>query len=159
MPDSAPSFLDMAGTLGRLSDFLAAVEPERIGSAERGDLLHRWELCRTDAFRVCVHRFLRSDPDDFHDHPKDWGSLILAGGYWEVTPYGRTWRAPGSWVQRKAEELHRVEIDPEVGDAWTLFITGPSRREWGFKTQAGWQDWRSYVEASPGSLSNPQQGE
>jgi len=34
-------------------------------------------------FNVFVHKFLKSDPDDVHDHPWPFATLILKGGYWE----------------------------------------------------------------------------
>jgi len=37
-------------------------------------------------FNVFVHKFLKSDPDDVHDHPWPYATLILKGGYWEWRP-------------------------------------------------------------------------
>ncbi len=37
-------------------------------------------------FNVFLHRFLCSDPDDVHDHPWPYATLILKGGYYEWTP-------------------------------------------------------------------------
>ena len=37
-------------------------------------------------FNVFLHKFLKSDPDDVHDHPWPYATLILKGGYWEWTP-------------------------------------------------------------------------
>jgi len=34
-------------------------------------------------FNVFLHHFLRSDPDDVHDHPWGYFTIILKGGYWE----------------------------------------------------------------------------
>ena len=34
-------------------------------------------------FNVFLHKFLKSDPDDVHDHPWPYFTLILRGGYWE----------------------------------------------------------------------------
>jgi len=38
---------------------------------------------------------------------------------------------------------HRLVI-PEGESAWTLFITGPRGRHWGFWCPAGWKYWREY---------------
>ena len=56
-------------------------------------------------FNVFLHRFLKSDPDDVHDHPWPYATLILKGGYWEWIPQFNSkgekiceiakWRAPG----------------------------------------------------------------
>lgn len=44
---------------------------------------------------IYLHHILKSDPDrEHHDHPWDFYSLILAGGYWEETPVS-------------VEEMHR----------------------------------------------------
>jgi hypothetical protein len=37
-------------------------------------------------FNVFLHKFLKSDPDDVHDHPWGYATLILKGGYWEWIP-------------------------------------------------------------------------
>ena len=50
---------------------------------------------------------------------------------------GVLWRRPLSYTRRRAEDLHRL-ILPAGTTAWTLFITWPKRREWGFATPQGW---------------------
>jgi hypothetical protein len=37
-------------------------------------------------FNIFLHRFLKSDPDDVHDHPWPYATLIIKGGYYEWTP-------------------------------------------------------------------------
>jgi hypothetical protein len=32
-------------------------------------------------FNVFLHKFLKSDPDDVHDHPWPYATIILKGGY------------------------------------------------------------------------------
>jgi hypothetical protein len=95
---------------------------------------------------VFLHNFLRSDPDHPHDHPWVWGTLILKGGYWEWIPKCidnniigeiRIWRGPGTIRFKSAKSYHRIEIEPNV-DCWTLFMTGPRIREWGFLTHKNW---------------------
>lgn len=97
-------------------------------------------------FNVFLHNFLRSDPDDIHDHPWMWSTIILKGGYWEWVPTycngiingeTRIWRGPGTMRFNKAEAYHRIEIEPGV-DCWTLFMTGRRIREWGFLTHKAW---------------------
>ena len=88
---------------------------------------------------IYYHKWLRSDPRDLHDHFYDCVTLVLSVGLFEETPEGRFWRAPGEIIFRKAEEPHRIEIDPEKPPPETLFIVGPVRREMGFYTDAhGW---------------------
>ena len=37
-------------------------------------------------FNIFLHKFLKSDIDDLHDHPWPYATLILRGGYWEWRP-------------------------------------------------------------------------
>jgi len=88
-------------------------------------------------FNIFLHKFLKSDPDDLHDHPWPYFTLILKGGYWEYTPKGRFWRAPGHFRICLSKSLHRIELEPDV-NAWTLFVPGPHCREWGFLVNNKW---------------------
>lgn len=97
-------------------------------------------------FNVFVHKFLKSDPDEPHDHPWPYFTLILRGGYWEWIPQfneqGKMtceigkWRGPGHFRFCSAKSFHRIEVDPGI-DTFTLFIPGPKQREWGFLTRVG----------------------
>jgi len=121
--------------------------------AERTPYLHldgymeRFWLFRTPLVSARVHRILRSDLDrDLHDHPWDYASVILRGGYLEITESGERWYGPGSVIVRSATPLHRLVLPPGTA-ATTLFIHGRKRREWGFATERGWVHWRQYVAA------------
>ena len=61
-------------------------------------------------FNVTLHKVLESDEPQLHDHPWDWGAMIVKGGYWEHTPEGKFWRRPGHIRFRKAEDLHYLEL-------------------------------------------------
>lgn len=99
-----------------------------------------------------IHHILRSDLDrDLHDHPQDYVTIILRGGYREFRAeiidnrpqiVGR-WHGPGTVLFRFAEDPHRLEVPPGTVTT-TLFITGPRRRTWGFHTRDGWVPWREY---------------
>ena len=95
-------------------------------------------------FNVFIHNFHKSDPDDLHDHPWPFISIILKGGYWEHTPKGKFWRSAGSIKFARSTSLHRVELEPGV-DTWTLFIPGPSVREWGFIDKGIWKRHDQYL--------------
>jgi hypothetical protein len=92
-------------------------------------------------FNVFMHKFLKGDPDDVHDHPWPYATLILAGGYYEWIPQfdscgimtceEQKWRGPGHFRICRSESYHRIELKPGV-TAWTLFMPGPNQREWGF---------------------------
>lgn len=98
-------------------------------------------------FNVFLHRFLKSDPDDVHDHPWPYATLILKGGYYEWVPIFNSnnekiaemvhWRGPGHFRTCSATSYHRIELDPNV-ECWTLFMPGPQKREWGFLVNNKW---------------------
>jgi hypothetical protein len=98
-------------------------------------------------FNVFIHKFLKSDPDDVHDHPWPYATMILKGGYYEWIPQFnnkdekigelQVWRAPGHFRICSATSYHRIELDPNV-TCWTLFMPGPQKREWGFLVNNKW---------------------
>lgn len=108
----------------------------------------------TFPFNVFLHRFLKSDPDDVHDHPWPYFTIILRGGYWEWTPQFNSeglkigevarWCGAGSFRFRPATSYHRIELDPGV-DCWTLFMPGPKQRDWGFLVKNVWVQWEQYL--------------
>ena len=105
-------------------------------------------------FNVFLHKFLKSDPDDVHDHPWPYATVILKGGYWEWIPHFDTvgrktgeyqvWRGPGHFRVSKANSFHRIELDPDI-TAWTLFMPGPKQRDWGFLVKNQWIQWEQYL--------------
>ena len=98
-------------------------------------------------FNVFIHKFLKSDPDDVHDHPWPYATLILKGGYYEWIPNfdsqgrkfseTRKWRGPGHFRVCGANSYHRIELDPSV-ECWTMFMPGPQQRQWGFLVNDKW---------------------
>jgi hypothetical protein len=105
-------------------------------------------------FNVFVHKFLKSDPDDVHDHPWPYATLILKGGYYEWVPVfdsaGKKiaemchWRGPGHFRVCNSNSYHRIELDPDI-TAWTLFMPGPKQREWGFLVKNKWVHNEEYL--------------
>jgi hypothetical protein len=105
-------------------------------------------------FNVFLHKFLKSDPDDVHDHPWPYFTVILRGGYWEWIPqfnskgekFGEisVWRSPGHFRFCKASSYHRIELDPTV-TCWTLFCPGPQQKDWGFLSKGRWVQWEQYL--------------
>lgn len=98
-------------------------------------------------FNIFLHKFLKSDPDDVHDHPWPYATLILKGGYYEWIPQFNDncekvgeiamWRGPGHFRTCPANTFHRIELDPSV-ECWTLFMPGPHKRDWGFLVKNKW---------------------
>lgn len=113
-------------------------------------------------FNIFLHHFLKGDPDDVHDHPWSYATIILKGGYWEWIPQFNAegkkiceigkWRGPGHFRFSKAESFHRIELDPDV-DCWTLFMPGPQKREWGFLVKNKWVNNGNYLHNKQHSIS------
>lgn len=148
-----PKRHDMQTTF-RLPPFLlrAISEPllKEVALKEPSQVLHngvdvymrRWYIERSkENGNVHLHETLRSDYDaEHHDHPWDNMSIWLRGtGHEEVAaPDGSMTvleRPPGTVVFRRAQERHRILIQEPT---WTLFLTGPKIREWGFLHESGW---------------------
>lgn len=77
-----------------------------------------------------------SDEPILHNHPWDWGAVILKGGYWEHTPEGKHWRGPGHIRFRKAQDLHYLELAKDADGneipCWSIFYMGKKSDTWGF---------------------------
>lgn len=124
-------------------------------------LMKRWGL-NTPIGSVRLHHFLRGDNErHLHDHPWWFVTFVIRGGYEDVTFCDRcggtggdeqrdgpcsTCRGeryvterlrPGSIRFRPA--LHRHAVRTE--DAWSIVITGPLARTWGFYLKA--REWLS----------------
>lgn len=157
------------------------------GTAGPDDVyLIRYYVIRSKYMNVFIHQFLRSDRDDLHDHPWNFCTYLVKGAYTEnkynealnkvestrrqntVTRANGivTWIRQNTLVFRKATDQHQVVVDRDLKEsekdqaALTLFISGPTKREWGFikeedsmfynELKAGiktrrWIDWRTYL--------------
>lgn len=147
--------------LSRLIDRVAKERFEITRSWTEIPYLTRWTLSgkRFDSKNaVFMHRFQRSDADEMHDHPWPFTSLILLGGYYEITPAKgwangigptkRVWYGYGRLLRRPANWIHRVEI-PEGQEAWTLIFHGEKVRSWGFWCpHIGFRPWREHIAAA-----------
>ncbi|MBO0676852.1 hypothetical protein JRC04_05190 [Mycolicibacterium sp. S2-37] len=127
-------------------------EPHQIIGSEENPYLKRWYVLPRNRFlNLYLHQFLRSDDDRaLHDHPWWFASLILKGGYWEhrgdrqITT--KSWRQAGTVAFRRPTVAHRVELDWDVRTqaekpTWTVILTGPRIRPWGFHCPQGWVHW------------------
>lgn len=143
-------FLDLLDKLGRKRIIMDRVDNE--------PYLERYYLFLKDRksfpFNVFLHKFLKGDPDDVHDHPWPYATLILRGGYYEWIPQFNTdgtkscevrkWRGPGHFRICNPNSYHRIELKPGV-TAWTLFMPGPQKREWGFLVNNKWVQHENYM--------------
>ena len=123
---------------------------ETLDHVKAGPYLEKWLVHKDGKGNArYVHRFLRSDQDDeMHDHPWDNITICVEGGYWNVTPTGRFWIAPGDIVRRAAAEFHRVELEPGIQPI-TIFDHGPKINDWGFLLENGTKmPWAQFCEQS-----------
>lgn len=138
-------------------------EPDFIvGPPEKPYLLRWWLIPHNRFLNVYLHKFINDDDGRaLHDHPWPSLSLVLSGGYYEITrgPDGtqeRRWYGPGSIRFRPATLSHRIELRRWLCypiPCRTLFITGPKVREWGFWCPKGWVPWREFVDPdNPGTI-------
>lgn len=115
-----------------------------------------WEYKRKWPVHIKIHHIHTDDPGrDLHDHPWDFTSYILHGGYVEETltngvdlragisrkHYGHTWKPWRRWIRHKAQDFHRLT---HLAGTWTLVFTGRRFREWGFLTENGWVHYDEY---------------
>lgn len=135
-----------------------------IGGHESPYLRRHWLLPRNRFFNIYVHEFLRSDDDRaLHDHPWAFNaSWLIEGCYLEHTINEggvavASYRQAGDWKFRWGPAPHRVQLPADTYDGqagkwrekpcWTVFITGPVVRVWGFHCPRRWVPWREFVDA------------
>lgn len=121
---------------------------ERLASRRKPDLtiendgkiyMQRWFLIPHNRFlNIYLHRISGPDEPTPHDHP--WCSLsyCLRGLMRESRPQKRLRLIfTKDFIFRLPTTLHYLENVSSV--VWTIFITGPKVREWGFDTFTGWE--------------------
>lgn len=139
----------------------------RIPRHDNEPYLDRLIIFRCKWFGLMLHRFVGGDDECIHCHPWAFWSVILRGGYWEVTrrvdpeclvcrgtgrDSGRgynglcrpcltrlqkKWYRPFSTLFRPADWVHRIDIDPARKPVTLVFHWG-KERNWGFWTRFGW---------------------
>jgi hypothetical protein len=111
------------------------------GTMHLGDYMSRWVIELWDGRSLRLHHIKQSDKArSLHDHPWEYWSFLLTGGYTEHTAMGSTYLPRFSLVRRYAEQTHRLELTD--GPVWTLVWTGPKRKPWGFIVENNWIPWR-----------------
>lgn len=118
--------------------------------------LVRWRLVQTPWFGVYLHDLLEPDSDrDPHDHPWNFISIVLRGGYLErfyeqrvgfqQKTRDQVWRR-WSWHRMGTDHAHMIRtVEPRTK---TLILTGRRSRNWGFWTDDGWVAWQNYEKAA-----------
>lgn len=143
--------------LKRLQAISERRPPDIIIGGSDNPYLRRWYVIPRNRWcNIYLHHFMRSDDDRaLHDHPWMNCSILLRGEYTEILPTiggtttSRVLKA-GALAFRGPRAAHRVMLHD--GPAWTLFMTGPRVREWGFWCQSGWRHWRDFTAGQRGEL-------
>jgi hypothetical protein len=119
--------------------------------------LVRWFVVPKNRFcNIYLHKFIRDDEDRaLHDHPWWNLSLPLREGYIEHTidaggVHKRTEIRPGTLKLRAPWHAHRVELHKDIAcgepiASWSLFITGPVVRGWGFHCPGEWRSQEQFA--------------
>lgn len=157
------------------------------GSGGEDDIyLIRYYVLKSKWYNIFIHQFLRSDRDDMHDHPWNFVTYLVKGSYLEKRwnhetqcvdsiyranyqdTYGYGPVTKNRLVFRKATDQHQVVVDCDLKEAekdqaaLTLFVSGPTKREWGFVREGcffnesgvgvtirEWVPWREYLGLAP----------
>ena len=112
--------------------FLSGNPHFTVGPPEKPYLLRWYLVPRNHLCNFYLHRFLSDDDDRaLHDHPWWFISFVLWGAYLEHCSDRARVRRAGSIAFRPASHRHRIELI-EGKTCWTLIVTGPKSRVWGF---------------------------
>ena len=80
---------------------------------------------------VRVHEWYADDDTrNMHDHPHWFWTIVLRGGYTDVSANGEDRMRFGSIRFRRADYAHAVT--KVIPGSITVLVTGPSTRRWGF---------------------------
>lgn len=113
--------------------------------------LKRLRIIQTPWFALYLHHILEADHDpDPHDHPFNFWSLVLRGGYFERLYPGRESRDssvvhywPMSFHKMSKYAAHRItDIRPNT---WTLIFVGRRTQDWGYWTMDGFVQFAEYL--------------
>ena len=109
--------------------------------------LTRFHILQTPWFSIMLHWLLKADPQpDLHDHPNDFVSLVLRGGYTEERQNPRggiSNRRIRFYNILKAESRHRIVAVKR--QTVTLVFANRVRRTWGFWRDGKFIEWREYT--------------
>ena len=93
-------------------------------------------------FNIIIHEMLDDDHGEgVHSHLCPYITIVLSVGYWETLKGVKHWRYPGYVGFRSANNLHRVDLEPNT-KTMTLFISGPFGLRKGSRSEYG-KDFKS----------------
>jgi hypothetical protein len=128
--------------------------------------LVRYIIIKSHYISIYIHRFLLSDQADLHNHPWNFCSYVIRGGYTEVFFRGKVNSSidpnfkpttnkrsttENRFAFRKANDFHRVVLDKEysikeIDKAPLTFFVGFRRTQvWGFLSPKGFINWKTYL--------------
>ncbi len=123
--------------LERIAHRLFVYEPIGRGGVT---YLDRWVIAHFGARRLYLHHFRCDDPEEPHNHPRTFVSLLFWGSYDETVLgpddalHTKTFTAPH--LRRFGpEHAHRIT---GCRGAWSLVLVGPRRQDWGFRSGDRW---------------------
>lgn len=96
-------------------------------------------------FNIFIHKIMKSDTDDLHDHPWWYFTFILKNFYVEEFIDSVKTRSRWSFRISNPRKLHRIVVD-ESRPPVTLFIRGPKIRDWGFVKDGKWIFFKKYLQ-------------
>jgi len=114
--------------------------------------LRRLRIIQTPWFGLLLHFIYTPDLDqDPHDHPFNFISVILRGGYTERV-FKHVREHDFSYVRRRHLRFgvnvmpvrYAHQIDDMAPHTTTLVFAGRRQRDWGFWRADGWTFWKTY---------------
>ncbi len=109
-------------------------------------ILHfrRWTVFSCYYFSIYIHQIFKADEDlHLHNHPWNYCSIILYGSYIERNQFYDTIMKPLSVSIQKAQRFHKIK-EMLSKQCISLFITGKKYNEWGYDTENGFIDHKTY---------------
>ena len=132
----------------------AFLQRQDITNPEGEVYLRRWRVIQTPWFGMYLHNIRKPDHGrHLHDHPFGFLSLVLCGGYEELTvnPIWEDFQFAERvrWWSLKSPGMRgRHRITRVLPNTWTLVFRGPYRHTWGFYTSEGFVQWQEYLAGS-----------
>ena len=103
--------------------------------------IKRWVI-DLGLFSIRLHHWIKSDDLRFpHDHAWNFYSIVLSGYITDRADGVDTKRRRGSIVYFPADHRHSVVVDKPC---WTLLLTGPTIRQWGYWTNGKFRKRNKY---------------
>lgn len=104
--------------------------------SKKGELhFRRFTILGTKWFSINIHRIYKADEDKhLHNHPWNFTSILLAGGYYERTPDKLRLKLSGAINRYDRNKYHKIDTI-YVGPVTTLCFMGPRTKEaddWGY---------------------------